>query len=48
MWNARMVSNISGVSLPREFCLNSRTYNILSKVRDKHMKRKNRGRDGIP
>ena len=47
IWNARIVGSISGVSLPREFCLNSIMYNILSKVRDRHMRRKNKGRDRI-
>ena len=47
MWNARIVSSISGVSLPREFCLNSRVYNIQSKVRDGPIREKNRGRNGI-
>ena len=43
IWNARMVSSVSSVSLPREFCLNSKKYNILDKIRDGCMREKNRG-----
>ena len=42
-----MVSGVSGVNLPREFCLNSKTYNILDKIRDKYMREKNRGGNGV-
>ena len=42
-----MASSISGVSLSKEFLLNSRVYNILSKIEDKYMKEKNRGRNEI-
>jgi len=48
IWNARMVSNISSISPLKEFCLNSRAYNIPSKSRDRCMKRKNRDKNGIP
>jgi len=47
IWNARIVSSISVVSLSREFCLNSRVYNIQSKVRDGPIREKNKGRNGI-
>ena len=42
-----MATSISDVSLPREFCLNSKTYNILSKIRNRYIRRKNRNRDKI-
>jgi len=47
MWNAKMASSISGVSLPREFCLDSRIYNILGKIRDRYMKGEDRGRNRV-
>ena len=47
IWNTRIMNNISTISLSREFCLNSRIYNIPSKVRDRCMKRENRHRDRI-
>ena len=42
-----MTSNISSISLSREFCLNNRTYNILDKIRDRYIKRKNRDKDRV-
>ena len=42
-----MASNINSVSLSREFCLDSRTYNILDKVRDRCMGGKDRGGNGV-
>ena len=32
IWNTRVVTNIGNVSLSRKFCLNSRIYNVSSKV----------------
>ena len=43
-----MVSSISSVSLSREFCLNNRAYNILSKIRDKCIRKRNKDRNKIP
>ena len=37
-----MASSISGVSLLKEFYLNCSIYNILSKIRDRCMRRKNK------
>ena len=48
MWNVRMASSISNVSLLREFCLNSRIYNILGKIRDRYMRGKDRGGNRVP
>ena len=42
-----MIDGINSVSLLREFSLNSRIYNILSKIGDKHIRRKKRGRNII-
>ena len=39
-----MASSINSISLPREFCLDSRMYNILGKVRDGCMERKDKGK----
>ena len=47
MWNTRMASSINSVSPPKEFCLDSRMYNISGKVRDRCMGEKNRGRNGV-
>jgi len=47
MWNVRVAGSISSISLLREFCLNDRTYNILSKIRDGYIRRKKRDRNGI-
>jgi len=46
MWNTRMASSINSVSPPKEFCLDSRMYNISGKVRDRCMGEKNRGKNG--
>ena len=35
-----MVNNIGSISLLREFYLDGRIYNILSKIGDKYMRRK--------
>jgi len=43
-----MTSGISGISLPREFCLDSRIYNILDKIRNRYMREKDRDGNGIP
>ena len=43
-----MVSSISSVSLPREFCLNRRIYNVPDKIKDRYMREKDRGRDRVP
>ena len=35
IWNIRVVGSISGISSPREFCLDNKTYNILSEIGDR-------------
>ena len=47
MLNTRIASNISSISLPREFYLNNRAYNIPSKIINEHIKRKNRDKNKI-
>ena len=47
-WNAKMASGISDVSPPEEFCLNSRIYNIIGKIRDRYIEEKNRDRNEVP
>ena len=47
IWNTRMVSSISSVSLPREFYLDSRIYNIPDKIWDKCMEGKDKGRNRV-
>ena len=42
-----MESSISSVSLPREFHLNSKMYNILGKIRDVYIEEKNRGKNRV-
>jgi len=42
------VGSISSTGSSRKFCLNSRTYNIPSKIGNGHIKRKKRGRNEIP
>jgi len=42
------VSGIGSVSLSREFCINSKMYNILGKIRNRYMREKDRGRDQVP
>ena len=42
-----MGDNISNIGLSREFCLNSRIYNILSKIGDEYMRKKKRDKNRI-
>jgi len=48
MWNIRVVSSISSVSLPEKLCLNGKTYNILNKIEDGYMNKKKRDKNRIP
>jgi len=47
MWNARIVGGISSVSSPINLYLDSRIYNIPYKIRDRCIRRKNKGKNGI-
>ena len=47
MLDARIVSSISIISSSREFCLNIRTYNISDKIRNRYIRGKSKGRDGV-
>ena len=48
IWNTRVVSSISSVSLPEELYLDGRIYNIPSKVRDGYVDKEKRDRNKIP
>jgi len=43
-----VTDNIGNVSLPREFCLNGRAYNIPYKIGDRYMKRKKKDKNRTP
>ena len=47
IWDARIVNSISGISLPRKFCLNSRIYNIPNKIWDICIEEKDRDRNKV-